>query len=141
MIKTDAPQLYLPVCGVFAVFLADPVRDFDQTFKVAKKNLGRRDNWKGRMHWYELLKLLRFAGVQYREFETRRPAEAPIGLTINRAFKDGHFASGKQYIIRVAGHFLTVKDGLCYDQGHPNGKPVADYRRKRSVITHCAVLK
>jgi len=126
-----APVVHLPCCGVYAVFLAPPDPEFNPVFARAKSLLKRSDKWQGRMMTRELADLLRSFGVQFARYRD------PLKLTIGRAFKDCLFAKDSQYVLAVAGHFLTIRNGLCYDQSNPDGVPVADYRYKRSKIKSC----
>ena len=136
MIKPNAPRIHAPVCGVFAVYLADKKRDFDGVFNLSKEVLGRRSNWKGRMYWNEVLSLLRTVGVKVSEV----PEIFYEGATLENLAKSGVVSDGRQYVLFVSGHFLTFKDGLCYDQSNPEGKPVAEYRRRRSTVKQLAVI-
>ena len=130
MIK-PAPWLRLPCCGVYAVFLAVPYPEFTPVFTRAKSVLGRSNGWKGRMMVRELFSLLQSFGVQFASYRD------PLKLTIGRAFKDGHFAKDSQYVLSISGHFLTIRNGLCYDQSNPNGVHVSEYRWRRSKIKSC----
>lgn len=135
MIKPAEP-VYLPCCGVFAAFLAAPGERFDDFFDFAQEKLKRRSNWQGSMLWREVLALLSMTGVRHSPIE----GEKSIGKTVHRAIKDGDFLDGRQYVIRISGHFLTVRGELCYDQTNPHGKHVSLYRKRRSKITHCTKI-
>lgn len=130
MIK-PTKQIFLPCCGVFAMFLASQVEEFDQAFEVAKKGLKKTDRWKGRMYWREVLGLLDLVGVKH------MPAgygNKHIGVTLELAISENDFADGAQYIVAISGHFLTVKGEFCYDQANPHGRHITAYKHRRCIV-------
>lgn len=136
MIKKNAPQIFAPVCGVFAVFLAEPEKDFEEVFSLSKDTLKRTGKWKGRMYWSELQRLLKAVSVRFSVVSEVYYEN----LTVKDAASDSLFNDGRQYILGVAGHFLTIQSGVCYDQGNPNGKKVDEYRYRRSKIKSALVI-
>jgi hypothetical protein len=120
MIK-PATRINAPCCGVFAIHLANDETDFQTTFDETREELGRTKGWQGRMAWSEFKLILEAYGVQFEAHDD------PRGLTIGAAEKLGHFSGGRQYIVFISGHFLTVRNGLAYDQGNPIGVPVGRY--------------
>lgn len=133
MIKPADP-VRLPCCGVFAVFLADPKLDFDSVFDLTKQELKRTERWRGTMLWREVIGMLDAIGVRH----SQEACNVSIGKTLQRAIREGDFIDGRQYVIRVSGHFLTIKGELCYDQVNPRGRHFSEYRHRRSKITHVA---
>jgi hypothetical protein len=128
MIK-PAERIYQPCCGPFAAFLAGKEDDFDVVFNKAKEKFNRGGNWKGRMYWLEVVSLLNLVGVKTKD------ANNLLGLTVRRAGLE-HTTPGVIYVVRIAGHFLVLRNGLAYDQGNPLGKPVEEYFGRRRRITH-----
>jgi hypothetical protein len=127
MIK-PATRINAPCCGVFAAHLAIEEPDFETTLHKARETLGRTRGWQGRMKWSEVKLLLESFGVQF------EPYDDPVGLTIGAAHKAGLFNDGRQYVLMIHNHFLTVREGRCYDQGFPIGVPVAKYFARRRRI-------
>jgi hypothetical protein len=120
MIK-PATRINAPCCGVFAAHLAIAEPDFQTTLHKARETLGRTRGWQGRMQWTEVKLLLASFGVQFED------VDSPLGLTIGAAERGGLFNDGRQYVLMIHNHFLTVRNGLAYDQGNPIGVPVARY--------------
>lgn len=130
MIK-PAEKIYAPCCGVFAAFLAHPEHeDFDPVFDEARDALGRTKGWRGRMAWSEVKFLLSSFGVQHENFGRA------VGAQIGAAVESGYFEAGVKYVVMIAGHFLTIRNGLCYDQSYPNGVEADRYFAKRRVIKY-----
>lgn len=128
MIKT-IPPVRGPVCGIYAAALASG-GSFEQSMAVAKKVVAKAKSpsWKGRMFVGELMALFDGLGVEMGELEGFR------GYSLQKAAAElplsGH------YVLFVTGHFLTLHEGLCYDQGNPKGTPVAQFWCRRKRVTH-----
>jgi len=129
MIK-PAERINAPCCGVFAAHLAVEEPDFDVTFDSARKKLGRTRGWQGRMYWAELKDLLSLFGIQY------EVSDRTVGVTIGAAHKAGLFADDRQHVISISGHFLTIRNGLAYDQAFPVGIPVERYPHRRCRVKY-----
>lgn len=113
-----------PVCGVFAAAMASG-QPFHQVFDQARKLAGKAAHWKGWMQFSAVQKLLTSLGVQIRACEGYK------GQTLQKAAAE--LPAEQHYIVYVTDHFLTLHQGLVFDQRHPKGCPVGDYhwRRKR----------
>jgi hypothetical protein len=133
MIK-PAEKINAPCCGVFAAHLAIEEPDFEVTLNKARETLKRTRGWQGRMAWSEVKLLLASFGIQ---FETN---DSPVGLTIGAASKAGLFDDGRQHVLMIHNHFLTIKNGLCYDQGFPVGKPAGQYFARRRKIKYAVKI-
>ena len=69
-------------------------------------------SWKGRLYWRELLQYIRDlpGGPKFKQL-----TRAVMGATLER-FIDQHTVRDTTYLVRVGGHFLSVRNGHCIDQ-------------------------
>lgn len=128
MIKT-LPPARGPVCGIYAAALASG-GSFDQSMAAAKRVVAnaKSPSWRGRMYVSELLALFDSLGVSMLK------VEGYSGYSLQKAAAEldpaGH------YVLFVTGHFLTLHEGLCYDQGNATGTPIAAFWCRRKKISH-----
>lgn len=114
-----------PVCGVFAVAMACG-QAFDAVFDLARQLTGRAVQWRGRMTFRAVQRVLHATGVEF------KPCEGFAGMTVQRAANQ--LPADQHYIIYVTGHFFTLHQGKVFDQRHATGSPVADNRWRRYRI-------
>ena len=112
-----------PICGVFAVALAAGVPT-DQAYTVMAAYRKCPARWKGRTHRKDRMKALAHFGVR------TKAAYAPPE-TVQR-FAATRARPGVHYMIEVAGHIMTLKDGVLMDQNQV--EHVTGHKRKRCIV-------
>lgn len=125
MALTKHPAVRGPVCGVFAAAMASD-KPFEDVLAIARRVVARSASWKGRLYYRELIALLDALNIQHRE------AEGYKGTALISASRTLH--SERQYIVFITGHYLTLHQGICYDQSRPEGVPVDLYRENTKRI-------
>lgn len=116
-----------PVCGIYAAALAANV-PFHQSMAAAKLVVrkARHSAWKGRMYGDELKQLMKTLGVATVELEGY--ADQTLASAAKQLGTEAH------YVIFITGHFLTLHNGLVYDQSHKTGTPVETYEWRRRHV-------
>ncbi len=116
-----------PDCGVVAVATA-----LDLSYDIVWRFFGKtkKSNWRGRLFWSDLSRACRYFEAEVREI---------VGQKTLPKFIEWHTVPGLIYIIRVGGHFVTVKDGIVTDN---NGTaPTAEhYWTKRKRVSHAMIV-
>lgn len=112
-----------PICGVFAVALAAGVST-DAAYTVIAGYRKAPARWKGRTHRKDRMKALAHFGV------TVKPNYAPPE-TVQR-FHATKAQPGVHYMIEVAGHIMTLKDGVLMDQNQV--EHVTAHKRRRCIV-------
>lgn len=106
-----------PICGVFAVALATPDMPFCMVKTMAQEEM-RKKRWNGPMHMPALTRLLNRLQVGFRNLDMS-------GMTLRDAAES--LDAGKHYLIFVTGHFMTLHNRHCYDQGNVSGTPIEQF--------------
>ena len=116
-----------PCCGVVAVF--DCLGGV--SYREVWEHIGREKGnaWKGRTHLDELKAALLHFGAKFSEMH-QRDCRGTLATWI-----DQHTIKDRIYLVRVGGHFLTVKDGKIWDQIHC-AIPVAHSKLKNKRVTN-----
>lgn len=104
-----------PVCGVFAASIISG-KEFSHVFSFTKEALGRTDGWQGRMKMSELKKVLSLLDVKW--------SELPMSSRQTLKKHISNLEYGTTYLVFITSHFITVRNGLYYDQSTPNGAPI-----------------
>lgn len=112
-----------PICGVFAVALAAGVPT-DAAYTVIAGYRKAPARWKGRTHRKDRMKALKHFGV------TAKPIYAPPETV--RRFAEYRARPGVHYMIEVAGHIMTLKDGVLMDQSQV--EHYSTHKRKRCIV-------
>ena len=107
-----------PVCGVFAATLATPDMPFILVKNMAREEMGNKARWSGPMYMPALVRLLNRLRVSFSRVDL-------CEVSLRKAAKELNPA--KHYIMFVTGHFMTLRNGLGYDQGHPEGVPISEF--------------
>ena len=117
-----------PCCGVVAVFDCLGGVSYREVWAHMGRNKGNA--WKGRTDLDEVMGALRHFGARFTEM-AGRDCRGSLATWI-----DQHTRPGRIYLVRVGGHFLTVKDGKVWDQTHA-AIPVEHAKGlKRKRVTH-----
>lgn len=129
-VKFERPDGFvadLPNCGVVALAIVTG-QSYATIWEWAKARRNRTARWKGRMFTADLEPAMR-------RFKTRfyRADPRPKRVTLG-AFAELHTIKGRTYLIRVPGHFLTLKDGIVIDNSRKSPRPVIDYSARK--VTH-----
>ncbi len=113
----------LPLCGVLSVSIASK-KSLSETFDKFKKLNKKANNWKGRTHHKERLKVLKHYNVKSKEFK--------LGKITLKHFTDQHTIKGKMYMITTTSHVQIVKDGMITDQR--GTKSISEYWGKNKRL-------
>jgi len=119
-----------PVCGPYAIALVANV-PLEQAMATVKRVKGAGDRWKGRATLGNLTDALGTFKVLYERLTGLRGKALKTVVSNDLVFN-------KQYLIFVTDHFLTLYQGKCYDQAHPEGIHYTHYfirnRRVKAVL-------
>lgn len=112
----------LPNCGVVAVATALdlPYQNVWDYFASTRPH-----QWRGRLYWVDLRKAIKHFGGKVKPHTTK--------MTLAK-WVDMHTVSGRTYIVRLGGHFVTVKDSFVVDQTAT--APVTDHWARNKRVTH-----
>jgi hypothetical protein len=138
-----------PHCGVLSVAIAAGVT-FERAWNVLKPMQAKPSAWRGRTYRYDRIAALKALGVSFTE-NLCIPAPLMRGLHPDYLRGQGYvprctiatFARkakpGVTYSLSVAGHVVTLRDGMVADQ---NGiAPAAQHWCARKIIKHIVTIQ
>lgn len=119
--QPDGMTPNLPNCGVVAVATALSL-PYDTVYTYFRTVVGKPHQWRGKLRWRELT-----AAVGYFKGTWEERTVPYMNLA---KWVDQHTVKGRTYIVRLGGHFVTVKDGIIVDQSMDTHIDVHWARRK-----------
>lgn len=127
----------LPNCGVvsFAMITGRSHAEAWETLKAYQPGRGR--GWRGRTNDHCRIAALRADGVVLTT--TRKSRGRAVTLAAWRSgapfgMRGGEYDPAGTYELVITGHALTLHKGVLYDQHHPKGIAIGDYRGGRKHV-------
>ena len=119
----------LPNCGVVALSVATEF-SYGYVWKALSVNKGNA--WKGRMYLIDMIDFLVRTGVGFKaeELKTKR---------VLYRWVDENTRPNQTYIVRVGGHYVTVRNGRVVDQHEESD--IEDYSWKNKRVTDVIRIK